>query len=156
MLFRRPTPPFCLLSAAAYIRPWSPTVPGCFLEDRGISRVRLDAGGKSGRCRVPGSPRTRGSVCAWLPLFSVLFQLPFLCLCSPARPVLLQMDLPCPCRSSWVTCFLDLMKWPSCLQGVSCSVALSADGHSDLPATERTLAVAALCSEAVCLRCPDK
>lgn len=34
------------------------------------------------------------------------------------------------CHSSRLVCFLELIELPPRLQGVSCSVALSADGHS--------------------------
>lgn len=95
-----------------------------------MSRVKLDAGGKTGRCLVPGF-HMHGWVCLCQAV-CISSSVPAL-LPAVARRVLaafLQMYLPSLYSSSWVISFLDLIKLPPCLQEVSRSFALSIDGHS--------------------------
>lgn len=68
-----------VLSAAAY--PQATVTQSAWLSSQGagISRVRLHTGGQSGRCSVPGPPRTRGSARARPFLLSVPSPLSFLC-----------------------------------------------------------------------------
>ena len=99
------------------------------LEDKRLSGVRLHAGGKRGRCPALGSTCRRLSVCSRLFLFSGVFQLSFLRQPLGFWSLLANLSTSSP-QLQWGYLFSDPIKLPSCLQGVSCSVASSADSQS--------------------------